>query len=247
MPTFLRVATYNLHSCVGGDRRYDPDRLLKVLEEIDADVLGLQEVGGYFHDGGEQIHFFEKRLGMHAVAGPNLTRRGTQFGNAVLVRGRIRDSRIIDLNILPFEPRGAIDAMTETAAGPLRVIATHLGLFPRERRLQIDRLAAALARNPVPFTVFLGDFNIFGPERAALRRIGAPKRMPRLYSFPARLPLMSLDRIWTLPNECLLKLEVHRTSLSRIASDHLPVVAEISVDRPETEASEPLPAEEESA
>jgi endonuclease/exonuclease/phosphatase family metal-dependent hydrolase len=231
MTAFLRAATYNMHSCVGGDRRYDPERSLKVLQEIDADVLALQEVGGYLHDGIEQIHFFEKKLGMHAVAGPNLTRRGTQFGNAVLVRGRIHGSQTVDLNILPFEPRGAIDAVAETAAGPLRVIATHLGLFPRERRRQIDRLAEVLARDSHPLTIFLGDFNIFGPERSVLRRIGAPKRMPRLYSFPARLPLMSLDRIWTLPNECLVKLEVHRTSLSRIASDHLPVVAEIEVER----------------
>jgi endonuclease/exonuclease/phosphatase family metal-dependent hydrolase len=230
MPAFLRAATYNLHSCIGGDRRYDPERSLKVLQEIDADVLALQEVGGYLHNGVEQIHFLEERLGMHAVAGPNITRRGTQFGNAILVRGKVRESRRVDLNILPFEPRGAIDAVADTAAGPLRIIATHLGLFPRERRQQIDRLAAVLQRHHWPLTVFLGDFNIFGPERSVLRRIGAPKRLPRLYSFPARLPLMSLDRIWTLPNACVVKLEVHRTSLSRIASDHLPVVAEIAVE-----------------
>lgn len=231
MTTFLRAATYNMHSCIGGDRRYDPDRSLKVLQEIDADVLALQEVGGYLHNGIEQIRFFEEQLGMHAVAGPNITRRGTQFGNAVLVRGRVHESRTVDLNILPFEPRGAIDAVAETAVGPLRVIATHLGLFPRERRVQVDRLAEALARDPLPLTILMGDFNIFGPERSLLRRIGAPKRMPRLYSFPARLPLMSLDRIWTLPNGCVVKIEAHRTSLSRIASDHLPVVAEIEVGR----------------
>jgi len=230
MPAFFRAATYNLHSCIGGDRRYDPERSLKVLQEIDADVLALQEVGGYLHNGVEQIQFFEERLGMQAVAGPNITRRGTQFGNAILVRGKIHESRTVDLNILPFEPRGAIDAVAETAAGPLRIIATHLGLFPRERRQQIDRLAAVLQRHHWPLTIFLGDFNIFGPERTVLRRIGAPKRLPRLYSFPARLPLMSLDRIWTLPNASVVKLEVHRTSLSRIASDHLPVVAEIAVE-----------------
>src|SRR5690348_14674497 len=160
MPVFLRAATYNLHSCIGGDRRYDPERSLKVLQEIDADVLALQEVGGYLHNGVEQIHFLEERLEMHAVAGPNITRRGTQFGNAILVRGKVRESRRVDLNILPFEPRGAIDAVADTAAGPLRIIATHLGLFPRERRQQIDRLAAVLQRHHWPLTVFLGDFNI---------------------------------------------------------------------------------------
>ena len=62
--TTLRIATYNLHSCVGGDRRYDPERTLRVLEELNADILGLQEIGGYLHDGFEQIHFFERKLGM---------------------------------------------------------------------------------------------------------------------------------------------------------------------------------------
>ncbi|MGE5538147.1 MAG: endonuclease/exonuclease/phosphatase family protein [Gemmatimonas sp.] len=227
MADILRVATYNLHSCVGGDRRYDPERTLRVLQELDADVLALQEVGGYLHDGIEQIHFFEQKLGMHATAGPNLTRRGTQFGNALLVRGRILESRLINLGVLPFEPRGAIEATVETEHGRLRVFATHLGLFPRERRQQIEILARELERDPQPTTVFMGDFNIFGPERTVLKRIGAPRRLPKLYSFPARLPLMSLDRIWTIPNDRLLTRAVHRSALSRIASDHLPVVADI--------------------
>jgi endonuclease/exonuclease/phosphatase family metal-dependent hydrolase len=228
MTEILRVATYNLHSCVGGDRRYDPERTLHVLRELDADVLALQEVGGYLHDGIEQIHFFEQKLKMHATAGPNLTRRGTQFGNALLVRGQVLKSRLIDLKVLPFEPRGAIDAQVETEHGLLRVIATHLGLFPRERRQQIEILAKALEHEPQALTIFMGDFNIFGPERTVLKRIGAPRRLPKLYSFPARLPLMSLDRIWTIPNERLLTRAVHRTTLSRIASDHLPVVADVT-------------------
>jgi endonuclease/exonuclease/phosphatase family metal-dependent hydrolase len=229
MAEILRVATYNLHSCVGGDRRYDPERTLRVLRELDADVLALQEVGGYLHDGVEQIHFFEQKLGMHAMAGPNLTRRGTQFGNALLVRGKVLRAQLVDLKVLPFEPRGAIDAVVETGLGRLRVVATHLGLFPRERRQQIEILAKMLEQEPQALTVFMGDFNIFGPERTVLKRIGAPRRLPKLYSFPARLPLMSLDRIWTIPNERLMTRAVHRTALSRIASDHLPVVADVTM------------------
>jgi endonuclease/exonuclease/phosphatase family metal-dependent hydrolase len=75
--------------------------------------------------------------------------------------------------------------------------------------------------------VLLGDFNIFGPERRTLTRIGAPKQLPKLRSFPARRPLMSLDRVWTIPNDPLIETRVHRTTLSHIASDHLPVVGEI--------------------
>ncbi len=108
------------------------------------------------------------------------------------------------------------------------MVATHLGLLPNERRQQLNRLEDVLSERKRDLTVLLGDFNIFGPERRTLRRLGAPKRMPRLFTFPSRRPLMSLDRIWSLPNEQLANIHVHRTALSRTASDHLPIVADIT-------------------
>lgn len=71
----LRVATYNVHSCIGTDRKYDPERILHVIKEIDADILALQEVGGHFIEGVEQSHFFEHKLGMKALMSPNMRRR----------------------------------------------------------------------------------------------------------------------------------------------------------------------------
>lgn len=229
----IRVATYNLHSCVGSDRRYDPERTLAVLKEINADVLGLQEVGGYLHDGIEQIYFFEKELGMKAVSGPNLVRGGTEFGNVLLVKGLVRNFQKVDLTVAPFEPRSAIDASVDIGQESLRVISTHLGLYPHERRQQINMISAALELSTNSVQVLMGDFNIFGPERIRLRKIGAPKSLPRLYSFPSRWPLMSLDRIWTIPNQCLQAQTVHRTALSRIASDHLPLVGEVQLSTTE--------------
>jgi endonuclease/exonuclease/phosphatase family metal-dependent hydrolase len=223
----LRVVTYNIHSCVGGDRRYDPERVLHVLRELDADLIALQEVGGLLTGGMEQIQFFEQKLGMSMVSGPNRHRRNIPFGNAILVKGQIQDMALLDLTILPFEARGAIDCVAETRMGPVRVIATHLGLLARERRKQIDRIADRLMERQQALTVLLGDFNIFGPERRVLRRIGAPKVLPKLYSFPARRPLMSLDRIWTIPNHRLVRLSVYRTALTRVASDHLPLIGVI--------------------
>ena len=223
----IRVATYNVHSCVGGDRRYDPERVLNILREIDADVIALQEVGGLLAGGMEQVHFFEQKLGMSMVTGPNRHRRNIPFGNAILVKGQIRDAALFDLTILPFEARGAIDCLAETKIGPVRVIATHLGLLARERRKQIERISDRLMEKEQALTVLMGDFNIFGPERRVLRRIGAPKLLPKLYSFPARRPLMSLDRIWTIPNHRLVRLAAYRTALTRVASDHLPLVAMI--------------------
>lgn len=223
----LRIATYNIHSCVGNDRKYDPFRILAVLKEIDADIVALQEVGGYPANGGEQIDFFAEQLGMSAVTGLYLRRRRVQFGNALLARGDIRVTDQINLSVSRLEPRSAIDAVIETRNGSLRVIATHLGLLPRDRRRQIDLLAAVLKLRIASLTVLMGDFNVFGRERKVLHRIGAPHPLPVLRSFPSRRPLMSLDRLWTIPNGNLLHLALHRTPLSVMASDHLPLVGEV--------------------
>ncbi|MCD6074065.1 MAG: putative endonuclease/exonuclease/phosphatase [Rhodospirillales bacterium] len=225
-PAPLRVMTYNIHSCVGGDRRYDPERILAILREVDADIIALQEVGGFMHGELEQAHFFEHKLDMKAVIGHNRFRSNISFGNVLLVRKdiEIEDMSLVDLSVVPFERRGAIDCILRTRIGPIRTIATHLGLLVRERRKQIEIIANRLLERPQPITLILGDFNIFGPERRRLRLIGAPTVLPKIYSFPARRPLMSLDRIWAIPNDRLTKLDRLRTPLSRIASDHLPLV-----------------------
>lgn len=200
-----------------------------MLKEIDADIVAIQEIGGYTIQGGEQLSFFERELQLSTVPGMNLRRRRTQFGNALMVKGSIRQTRLIDLTMKPFEPRSAIDAIIEVRGAPVRVIATHLGLSRRERRAQIARISELLEAEQHPLTIILGDFNIFGPERAVLKRIGAPMPLPKLRSFPARRPLMSLDRLWTIPNDFLMSLVVHRTPLSRVTSDHLPLVGEVAL------------------
>lgn len=212
-----------------GGGRYDPERTVSVIKEIDPDIIALQEIGGYTIEGGEQLPYFERELGLASVAGMNLRRRRTQFGNALLVKGTIRETRLVDLTMKPFEPRSAIDAVVEVRNTPVRVIATHLGLSRRERRAQIARIMEMLEAEKHPLTILMGDFNVFGPERAILHHIGAPKPLPKLRSFPARRPLMSLDRLWTLPNDFLMSLVVHRTPLSRVTSDHLPLVGEVAL------------------
>jgi endonuclease/exonuclease/phosphatase family metal-dependent hydrolase len=223
----LRIATYNVHSSIGNDGRSDRERVLKVLKEIDADILGLQEVGATPQDEAEQFNFFKEKLKMEGVAGPTLRRNRTRHGNVVLTRGHIRHATLIDLTVASFAPRGAIDCSVEIDGHTVRVIATHLGLLPHERQAQLGKLAEVLGLRSAGVTVVLGDFNIFGPERMTLQRIGAPAALPKLRSFPARRPIMSLDRIWTIPNRHLQRISVHQSKLSSVASDHLPLVAEI--------------------
>jgi endonuclease/exonuclease/phosphatase family metal-dependent hydrolase len=228
----LTVATYNVHSSVGRDRACDPDRILAVLDEIQPDLMALQEVGHRRIDGprGDQFAYFEARAGMHAVPGLNLLFGRRPFGNILLSRWPVLAVRRIDLSVEGREPRGAIDAEFDVAGQKLRVIATHLGLWPGERRRQIERLRHALAHEPYMPTIIMGDFNVYGRGRRGLQQLGAPaggKDAPA--SFPARFPLLGLDRIWTRPNALLLSVRAHRSPLACAASDHLPVVARIGL------------------
>src|SRR5260221_1238635 len=151
----LVVATYNVHACVGTDRRYDPARIAAVLRELGADIISLQEVGAQRHGAQlpDQAAFLAEQTGLQIVAGPDRSYRRSRFGNAILTRFPVLAARYIDLSVPGCEPRGALDVdlaiddgiagerMTGggTAAGTegsqvVRVIATHLGLRGGDRR-----------------------------------------------------------------------------------------------------------------
>lgn len=219
------VATYNVHRCVGRDGRFDPERTLAVLRELDADAVALQELQWQSGDAMHLLQELALRLGYTALAGPTLLRAAGHFGNAVLTRLPVLDTVSVDLSVPGREPRGALNALLQTSAGPLRLIATHLGLRPYERRLQMRRLLG-LRDEHAAATVLLGDLNewfLWGrPLRWLHARFG---RTPAPNSFPARRPLFALDRIWVEPRPILRELRAHTSPLARVASDHLPVRA----------------------
>lgn len=225
-PSLIRVATYNIHSCIGMDRRSDPDRVLRVINAIDPDILALQEVRAYSPDI-DQFELFHRRLDMQPVFGRTFRARRFGFGNGLYVRGAILTKRIVDLTIPPYEERCAIDAVVEVRGQRLRVMAAHLGLRPAERGRQIELLRDALAHDQEELTLVMGDLNVFGPERRRLMKIGAPMGLKRVRTFPAPRPLMALDRIWSIPFGNLESLEAFSTDGARWASDHLPLVAMI--------------------
>ena len=242
----LTVATYNVHSSIGRDRACNPDRILRVVAEFNPDIIAFQEVSHRHIEGtdGDQFAYFRERTGMHAVAGLNLLYDRRRFGNALFSRWPITTCRRIDLSVYGREPRGAIDAEIDVSGHRLRVIATHLGLGPGERRRQVDRIAHALHDHGEVPTLIMGDFNIFGRERKLLHRLGAPTaRKDCPASFPAHMPLLGLDRIWTRPGMLLQSLAVHRTALSAVASDHLPLVGKVAlrIGAASAEAAETAP------
>jgi len=229
----IRVATWNVHSCVGTDRRHDPARTAAVISELDADVVALQEFQ-YPADIALETRtpVVLERLDRYECAlGPTLTRLTHSFGNVLLTRHPIRDLRRLDLSHQRREPRGALAATMDVHGVDLHVVATHLGLRPAERRLQVRRIMEHIETLSSGFLVVLGDFNDWLPGRSVVhvldKRLGRP---PRPASFPVSRPVLRLDRIWVSPLPALRRIARHTSAKARIASDHLPIVAEIDVD-----------------
>lgn len=223
----LTIATYNIHGAVGCDGRYDPERIARVLLELAADIVALQEVplGGA---GPDVLALLRETTGFQVAEGPTVDTAERRYGNAVLSRYPIRAVRNIDLAFRGREPRGALDADIECRRHLVRVVATHLGLRASERSHQVERLLQAFDTGVMP-VILLGDLNewlLWGRPLRRLRTHFLRGRAPA--TFPTRWPLFALDRIWIHPGSCLRAVSVHRSALARVASDHFPLLARIA-------------------
>jgi len=240
LPPLVRVASYNVHRCIGRDGTSDPQRVADVVCELGADIVALQEVDSPRRSFGDidQLEHLAHATGLEAIAAPTLLRYHGRFGNALLTRWRPDVMHQIDLGVPGRERRGALDVELGRDAGGLRVVATHLGLRAHERRTQVAALLAALRRGTTPLTVLLGDFNHWTPAFRALREIDRQLgRAAVLRTFPAWRPLLALDRIWVCPATALVEVHVHATPDARRASDHLPICATVRVETGATATS----------
>lgn len=227
----LTVASYNVHRCVGADRRCSPERIARVIAELDVDVLALQEVDGGYHVSGEdQLVRLATATGMHAVAGPTMSREGGTYGNALLSRDATTAVRHVDLSVRGKEPRGAIDADIEVAGRHVRVVVTHLGLRRFERSMQVEQILRSVrAAEDGRLTIVAGDLNEWRPNDRSLQALHVRFGRSRARTFPARRPVFAFDRILVEPREALVAFHVHDTRLARVASDHLPVKAVVTL------------------
>jgi endonuclease/exonuclease/phosphatase family metal-dependent hydrolase len=232
----VRVVTYNIHSCVGVDRRYDPSRISTVLREIDADIACLQEVEARRRSErhADQWAYLGVATGCRVVTGTGVCQPRLRFGNAILSRFPVLAARLIDLTVAGHEPREAIDADLLIGERVLRVIATHFGLHAAERRQQANQLMAALGE-PVPANrreahavLLMGDLNEWRGRRGAIRSLdrslGPSAAAP---TFPSWMPVLALDRIYADGPAVLRDVGVYRSPLARLASDHLPLVGQL--------------------
>lgn len=232
----MRVATYNVHSCIGTDGRHDPERVARVITELDADIVALQEFTYPASVALETrspvtlttLDSYVCALGPTRQLKPSRQNITHCFGNALFTRHPIVDIHRIDLSMERREPRGAIAATVDVGGSLVHVLAAHLGLRVHERRFQVRQIVEYLDSVKNTLFIVLGDFNDWLPGRSVVhvldQRLG---RQPRPASFPVAWPIVALDRIWVHPTAALRRVFTHVTRTARGASDHFPVVAEI--------------------
>jgi endonuclease/exonuclease/phosphatase family metal-dependent hydrolase len=224
----LRIATYNIHRCIGRDGLENPQRIATVLRDLDADLVALQEVAFDPDAPGNRLQFLADAIGAQAIPGPTLLEARGRYGNALLSRRTIREVRRIDISVPAREPRGVIQIVLEIRRRTVVIIATHLGLSFEERRYQMGRIMALLESPPADVTILMGDFNEWlrwGRLRRRLQRVfGA---LPAPATFPSRRPFLALDQIWVRPTGVLTTIQAYGSAPARMASDHLPLVADL--------------------
>lgn len=239
----VRVMTYNIHHGADVTGKLDLERIAQVIEDADADIVGLQEVDRNFgkrSDYQDQPVMLAERLKMHYVYGESLkvynlgTGRGTgYYGNMILSRYPISDSSLVRLPTQwGNEPRTALKATVESPHGPMTVWVTHLGLSRGERQAQVGHLLARLEREPLP-SIILGDFNAnahsseilamkecFGDVASLLRK----DQQGTFYTGPNE-PMPRIDYIWVDESFQPVEYQV----ITGWASDHLAATADLVV------------------
>jgi endonuclease/exonuclease/phosphatase family metal-dependent hydrolase len=233
----LRIVTYNVHRGRGMDRRTRPERISDVLAELDADIIAMQEVIGPGLVSAGHAEGFGAALGMGWVMAPARELRRHQFGNVVLSRHPIRDHSHHDLSWKSGEPRNCQRVEIEVGPGCVQIFNVHLGTALLERKYQASKLAHWVhERRPAGPKIVLGDFNEWlrrGPAtnilEQRLKSVDLAPYLPKRRSYPGIFPLVHLDHIYHLGNVEIQHIELVRTRKAKIASDHLPLLADVRV------------------
>jgi endonuclease/exonuclease/phosphatase family metal-dependent hydrolase len=231
----LRIATYNIHRCRGMDRRTMPSRIADVLRDIAADVVALQEVIGAGPAGAGQAEEIGAALGMGWVMTAVRHLRRHLFGNVVLSRFPIVDHGQYDLSWRTCEPRACQRADLDLDEGRrLHIYNVHLGTAVLERRYQAPRLASFVHdRRVTGPKITLGDFNEWMRGLATrtlsslFQSVDIHTHLRRRRTYPGLFPLLHLDHIYFEGKVEVRSVELPRTRKALIASDHLPLVANV--------------------
>jgi endonuclease/exonuclease/phosphatase family metal-dependent hydrolase len=235
-----RIVTYNVHRCVGNDRRLDVARVADVLARLEPDIVALQEldVGRARTGRVDQAHEIARRLDMACHFNAALTVEEERYGDAILTR---YPERLVQVGPLPghpaipqLEPRGALWVEVEIGGARVQIVNTHLGLVPKEQQIQASFLAGpAWLKHPHCHgpTILLGDFNATATSvvyRTFLRQLSAARTLAKVKTptatFPSPLPVLRIDHLFVSPEIKVADVFAPFSPLTRVASDHLPLV-----------------------
>lgn len=239
----FRIATYNIHKGRGMDGRVRIERILRVLREVEADIITLQEVMNHQERSPEehQACYLAEQLGYFYSVGETRRNRDTVYGNVTLSRWEFEAARHIDLSVAGREPRGALRTDIRVGREILHVFNVHLGTAVRERRTQARLIDQHLLKAmDVPgHRIVMGDFNdwnhglVTKTLSSEFHLTDLAAHLPHTRSYPALLPLVHLDHIYLDHELRIEKARFHRNRLSLVASDHLPLVAEVAFREPQ--------------
>ncbi len=233
----LRVVTWNVHGCVGLDGRYDPGRIARHLAALRPDIAALQEVDSRHvgRSSEEPFEFLSRQVGDHGRRALTMTTSTGRYGQLLASRWPLVESTIHDVSIAGREPRKIIEAHVDAGGAPIRILATHLGLNGRERRMQLCRLRDIVhGGNRRLATVVMGDFNDWRRRGMAHRILSAVVHGSTGHAtFPSRLPLLPLDRILCHPAPLMIRSWTVREG--RQASDHVALAADLEIGWPATD------------
>jgi len=242
----MRLMTYNVHRCVGVDRRLDVARIVAVIAEHDPDIVCLQEldVGRARTGGVDQAQAIADGLAMSVRFHAAMTIEREEYGDAILTRW---PQRLVRVGALPtvkgipgLEPRGALWARIEKPGVPsVNILTTHLGLVPSEQRLQAsvlvgkDWLDHTECQGP---TILAGDFNatsITRPYKILTGRLADCQRQiglkPTIKTFPSGFPAIRIDHVFVSPHIRVTDVRTAFSPLARMASDHLPLIVDFEL------------------
>ena len=232
----VRVATYNIHRGRGLDGRTRLERIASVLATIDADVVALQEVVGASPLKAGQAEELGAALGMGWVMAPTRHLRTALFGNVVLSRFPVKHHAQYDLTWKTCEHRGVQRVDVSLEEDTLHVYNVHLGTSLLERRHQAAKLASIVHDRRIPGPkIVLGDFNEWARGMAKdvlaerLHSIDLSKHLSRRRTYPGFFPILHLDHIYYEGDVDVRSVELPRTRKALIASDHLPLVANLRI------------------
>jgi len=238
----FRLLTYNIHKGIGGvDRRYRLGRIVEAVGHCEPDVVLLQEVddGAPRSRRHRQVDLLADALGLpHRAYQRNVTLRTGYYGNAILSRFPLYDVRHLDLTVPLKKRRRALAAHCRFRFGghshTILVFNFHLGLAGFERTIQVrrfldsDMLKHTHKSTPV---IAAGDFNdAWGRlRRRLLEPAGFTPVAKRVRTFPAFMPMRTLDWIYHRGDISLHHAFASHTEVAKQASDHLPLVADFLI------------------